>query len=469
MFKLFQKPVMLLVVFMLVLSLNPANPAAAQTTLQQSIKAAFAYSPDLKAEKERHQVASLAVDRAKGGRLPAVQASAGGGFSQISDSLNKMYDQEDKFRSFGETSLRLIQPLWHGGAITSEIGASEAGAAAAASTLEDDANFLALNVIAAHLDVVRRKSMLELAKTNVAEHAKTLDTVRQRYESKVSTIGELNQVQSRYSKAKATLLAYETAYENARSTYRRLTGQYPVSLLQVSMPRTTYDTVQIARAVCMRDNLRIKAAIEDVNQMQKQQDNAKSNYLPRVNLEMGHNWNDRDGDAPSSFHSLDAMVRLQWNLYNGGQDSKNVSMQKARLREAKQTLHAVMDMLNEDVENTFTRWQSYILQEQEYREAKEASRITKDDYSRQFLASKRSLIDVLDAENDIFSAAGQELLISGEKTVAAYRLLALTGNLLSELDIKADDLKEAKPTTTEDIRDLKLNIPSTLNTMKPAK
>lgn len=453
--------------FLLMLGTKISVAYATQAgSLKESVNSALVYSPALKSVQESYQMSQHALARAKGGRLPSAYLSAGGGTTQRSNTLTKAFDEEDDWNLTGDYSLKLVQPLWHGGSIINDIKLREFLFNSADYTLESEGVNLAYSAVAAHVEVVKRHRLLELAEINVTEHEKILRIMRQRYDSNVATTGELSQVQNRQARAIATKHAYQTSYDNARSNYLRITGKHAGSLMPVALPGKLHPSLQFARGACLKGNLRLKAAMENLFATEKEKALAQSNFWPKLDFEVGHNWSDRAGDANESVHGMGAMLRLNWEFFSGGRDKANVAMSSARIRQSKQALYALMDSLNEDVESTYHMYESALLQESEYTQARKASLRTKEDYNRQFISAKRSIVDVLDAENDLFYAASQELLSHYDKVLASYRILALSSEILAELDINPAALRTLSPTTSDSTRNILTDAPSHLNTLR---
>ena len=63
---------------------------------------------------------------------------------------------------------------------------------------------------------------------------------------------------------------------------------------------------------------------------------------------------------------------------------------------------------------------------------------------------QRSLLDVLDAENELFNSSTQYATANGNVIVGAYRLYALAGDLLPELDVDGKALYEPASTGKTD-------------------
>jgi adhesin transport system outer membrane protein len=433
-------------------------------SLLDSVDAALSYSPELKASQEKRQVSGHAVDKAKAGFFPRIAAEAGGGFSQRNDAVTRGHKEEHDARAFGDAGVRLIQPLYQGGHTTADVAARRAQFDAADSQLEDHGASLAFQAIVAHVEVLRRAELVALAKQNVKEHAKILGTVRQRMNGQVSTVGELHQVQGRHARAKATLSSYESALDAANAAYLNATGKAPQKLERVPAPAKSYASLDEALQACLSGSKRIQAGIHDVTAAKEEKDMAQSRFYPSINLEAGPSWYNRDSRRYDSARvtDLSAGLRLKWDLLSGGEDVANVAMAGARIRQARQNVHTTMDALGKDIETTWSLYLSSQEQIAHYETAKRSSRLARDDYYRQFLSAQRNLLDVLDAENDYFYAAGQQAMSQGDRVIAAYRLLALSGDLLPGLGVDPARLRTNTRTTTEDAENLRTAFPTSL-------
>lgn len=428
----------------------PAAPGGG-VSMMMSIDAALAYNPELKATQEGRQMSAHGVDRAKAGHMPTIASFAGGGISRRSDATTRAYDEDKSVRSVADAGVRLTQPLFHGFGVKYAVETSQAQLEAADMLLHDRGAAIAFDAIVAHTEVVRRTELVRLAKENVRQHAEILKTVQERFDTGVSTIGELKQIQSRHSRAKATLSAYESTLDAVTANYLRVTGRYARGLLPPKAPGSIFPNITAVRDTCLQHNPSLKATLADVRAAQGERGQAESRFYPFFDLQAGPSWSERNSDASLNTHEYSAEVRMNWELFSGGADKANVAIASAKIRQARQNLHALMNVLNEDIESTYSRFESSLVQAKDYAMAKEASRAAREDYYRQFLSAQRSLIDVLDAENDFFYAASQEVLCKGDRLIAAHRLLALAGTLLQTLHISPEGLRAEKPTILEDL------------------
>lgn len=426
------------------LMLLPA-PATAATSMMESVEAAFAYNPELKASQHNRAAAASAVDRARAGFYPSIAGYAGAGVGRLDDSLTYEYEENKSWRGFGDASLRLVQPIWHGGATTADVEGRSAQFDSADMLLEDKGSGIAFDALTAHIEVTRRARLVELASANVAEHAEILSTVRKRYDTHVATVGELNQIESRYARAQATLVSYQASYDAARALYLRITGREALALTAPVAPTLDFANADAVRTACLDGNQRILSARADVRALQADRDMAASRFLPYFDIEAGPSWSDRDSNGPTYKTDVSAQLRVRWDIFNGGSDQATVAMSESRISQARQNLFALTNALTEDINATYSRYESAQAQSVLYREAQRASRAAREDYYKQFLAGQRSLIDVLDAENDFFYAASQQAVVDADRIIAAYRLLALGGRLLPALGLDPTILRAELP------------------------
>lgn len=437
--------------------------ASRAVTVYDTVLQAFAYNPGLKVSQEERQGKVYDVDRARAGYYPKVSAYSGVGLVQGNNPASRARHESSEAQGTADAALRLVQPLWYGGATTADVAVRGARLDAADSMLEDTANSLAFDAVLAHTEVLRRREMLRLARTNVAEHTRIFALVRQRFQQNIATAGEMYQIEGRLARAKATMLSYGASLEAAEANYLRVTGQAPPADLAPSPEaRVGFDDPQKVREACVAAHPRLSAALAEIRAARGERDMAKSNFWPKFDLEAGPGWYDRHSKDDVHEAGMDTMLRMRWEFYSGGADTAAVRMGGARIRQARQYMHAVMDMLNEDIESTYSRWRAAAEEVKEYGAAHKAAALSSKDFEVQFAAGQRSLIDVLDAVNDMFFAASQQAVSGGDRVISGYRLLGLSGGLLGELDIAPAALRDAGPTTQEDGVDPRFAAWSTL-------
>jgi adhesin transport system outer membrane protein len=190
-----------------------------------------------------------------------------------------------------------------------------------------------------------------------------------------------------------------------------------------------------AEAAARVNNPRVQEAFADLAAAREETRTARAEIGPRFNLEgrarAGH---DVDGFAGRTT-DLQANVVLRWTLYNGGIKEANVREQANRADEVHGRVFERTRQAEEDTRSAWSRLQN---QTRLVSELEQQGRITDDlllSYREQFNVGRRSLLDVLDAQNTRYNVQAQIETSRLAKLYAQYRLLAATNRLVEALGV----------------------------------
>ncbi len=408
--------------------------------LKESIEAMMRNNHSLKSIQENRSAVKHEIDRAKAGWGPRLDMTARGGFGKLSNSTTRSYDY-DNAAPFSSASLIITQPLWDGFETRGRVREAEASFRSLDHRVMDNANTLALDAIIAHVDVLRRQEVYDLAKANVASHEDILEKARQREARGVDTMADVSQAQSRLARARSALSEAEAFLRIGQDTYTRLTDYQNTPLGPVALPEQVFSSAEEVLEQARQNNPKVAAYLEDINAARARKEQAKSAYSPKIDIEAGPSYSDRDAKRElwTSEFSVSAVIR--WNLFNSGADVAENKAAAARIRQVRQGLYDYMDSLKLSVEESWTQYVTAQEQFKFYTEAVEYNTSTRDAYEEQFVLGQRSLLDVLDAENELFNSSSQAVTARSNAIIAAYRMKALAGNLIESFDISTGILK----------------------------
>lgn len=262
----------------------------------------------------------------------------------------------------------------------------------------------------------------------------------------------MEQLRSRVARAKTSLLSYKIALNTATSNYLRVVGIKPLAnLTGVTMPEYIFKTTDEIKVLTIKYNPTIQKNIDNIAKLLGDKAYAQSSNVPKFSIEVGPSYFDTNSSRDESNTSLNATLKLRWNLYSGGANTANVKISSTRIRQARQELHQVMDALNEDIETSFIQTLYASEQAKQMAIAARSSKKSRDNFYQQFLAGKKGLLDVLDAESENFSASVEQLSYKHTHIKGSYRLLSLAGILLNELGIDGENIKEGNASIDSDI------------------
>jgi hypothetical protein len=156
---------------------------------------------------------------------------------------------------------------------------------------------------------------------------------------------------------------------------------------------------------------------------------ARSKFKPKFDLELSSRYKDQVEGDDSWENTNTALLVMRWNLFKGGRDRAGMNAALSRKQQVGSQLAAKQNQLRE---STLSVWANYLaLQRRKvaFRNEVDYSRKTFDAYLNQFSVSKRSMLDVLIVENEYFRSAVQLVTADTDETIAAYRILSLSGDL----------------------------------------
>ncbi len=423
----------------------PQSYAATQAhsvSVQDTLNFAFAYSPNIKAAQEARQQSVHNVRMAEAGYYPTIGIWAGGGVQQSDNVSTRAASESETVVGAFTTGVNISQTIWQGGQTSANVRLSQEEVNLRAWQLMDSANSLAYSAISAHADVLRRKELVRLAEVNVRENQHILNLLRTRVAQGLSSDGDVKLVLGRLARAKASLALHTQGYRTALATYTRITGQpTPQNLAPVTLPKRIITNVNEARDVSVNKNQRIQADLAAIRNAAADVDVARSQFAPRVSVDAGPSYTTQSYAEDSHQFTWSAMLNVQWEVFSGGRDVANVKSKNARVRELRQVLHQTMDSINEEILATHAATESSAEQSKYYGEAARSSKAAKASYDTQFKLGQRDLLSVLDAEGEYFFSATEKVVSATDAVLGQYRMLALTGDLLEELNIHGADLQ----------------------------
>ncbi len=186
----------------------------------------------------------------------------------------------------------------------------------------------------------------------------------------------------------------------------------------------------------LRAHPAVRAGEKELEAAQYERESACARLaVPRVTIEAGASRNrDLDGVVgPHQDHYV--MLRLRYNLFRGFGDSERVRETEARIDEALASLQRVRNEVERDVRQAWEALASDRVRLPHLAQYARASADVAEAYRLQFQLGQRSLLDVLNAENERFNAVGGYIAGRAAVTADELRLLASIGRLLEALGI----------------------------------
>jgi len=403
-----------------------------------AINQAVTSNPGVGEAAANRRATEAEMRQSQGVLLPQVRLDASHGIEKFSQNdITPPPQGNNQLLHTTDTSLTIRQILFDGFASINEIWRQAARVDAAAYRVHERTELIALDAAESYIEVVRFTRLISIASDNLAVHRRLESNVEARFKGGRSGEGDLQQVHERVAAAQATLAEFRTSLDQARATYRKVVGLEPINLRAPGrlgkMPVTRDD----ALAVALKFNPTIRAAGADAKAAKYAFHETAGSFVPNLSLEAsasrGNNINEIFGRQ--SDESVKAVV--SWDLFTGGQNSWKRVAAAERYTEATMA-HARLQ--RDAFESLDKAWSARTITSDRIASLVrqvDFDRKSIDAYTKEYELGQRSLIDLLNSENQLFNA-----LVSLESTrsvavFADYQLLAAMGHVLSYLKAPA--------------------------------
>ena len=413
-------------------------PALADS-LRDVVDRAIARHPDMGIVRKDRAAIDEELRQARALRLPSVDLRAETG-PQYTDSpatrarAGQTGDGEASlWRSLG--SLTVTQNLFDGKFTESEIARQQWRKTSAGGRIEETALSVGLDAVEAYIDVLRNRENLRIAEENVAMHRRLRDSIETLRRGGGGTAGDTAQADARLAAARAAQARIRGDLRKAEADFNRVVGELPGQLDPVTPPAIADGGVDGAIARAMVHHPALSIARADLEVAQAELRSTRSTLYPRVDLEVSA-LQGRDIDGVRGDESgLSALAVLRWNLYRGGADKARERELKWRAAEEREKVEKARRRVERDVRTSYYAYDTAKARVGILRQQVAANEKVVEIYGQQFAIGARSLLDLLDAQNELFLS---RLGLTTARHVAlftAYRLIAAEGRLLNHLGL----------------------------------
>lgn len=422
----------------LAISLFTLSPSVYAITLQETIEDAIMHNPEFRAEVKKIRGHEAEVRGARGNYYPTIDLNAGIGYEEVD---NQSFTNGERKNGDGltrrETSIKLTQNLFEGYGAVREVDRQKYRLDAQSYKAESKANDIALSMASAYIDLLKQQDLLALSEDTLETHIKILEQITKRNDAGIGNQVEVDQAKARLALAESNFASTQNNYFDAKAKFRRVLGRDPDS--EIIRPKFTYETptnLEEATNIALADHPTLRSANGDIAEARMQFEASNRFHYPRVDLELEKTFDHNLSGVKGKNEYMQAMLRLRYNLYRGGQDTANRERTESAYLEATEIRN---NTRREVVENLRYAWNAQTYVEKQIVYTNQHIKLTHDTltgYRQQFNLGRRSLLDLLNTENEYNSALRTLINSEAELLKSKYRILAGTGHLLGALEIK---------------------------------
>ena len=412
-------------------------PPALAADLSEAVGQALAYRPDLQRQGALAAAAEAAVDAALAGYLPQVDLTLASGWQFTENPTTRSGDGPtgvNQWNKFG--ALEASQLLFDGFGTPYRVDRARAELGTARAEGRQLVEMIAIDAVQAYVDVQRNQAFVEIASTNLAVHRRLLSQVRVQAAAGQVTDADEAQARARAAFAEATLAERLGGLATAIAVYVERVGAAPENLAEVDLPaglRPAAEVDAVAVALEQHPSLTIGRAI--VAGSTAEVGIAESRYWPELDLgARGGLQDDLDGIEGSGGRA-EAGAQRSWNLYAGGGDQAAVERAEAQRQASGYALDERARLVREEVSVAYRELLTAEAVLPPLRDHAAAARQVFAGYRQQFDIGRRSLLDLLDAQGELFTAELRAADARYRLLLAHYQLAYSMGGLTRALGV----------------------------------
>jgi len=421
--------------FLLSMTLLCCGVATAQsiTSLKDAVAQAVLQNPEVKLRFHNLEAAQHEHRVAQGAWLPRVDLEAATG----------SYDQAKPSVPSGQTytgdraNLQLRQTLFDGFATRSEVRRLSYNEQTAYFELLSASNQTALETTRAYLDVLRYRELVALAEANFSTHLEVQDRLNQKVKAGVGRRVDLEQAQGRLALAESNWITETSNLHDVSARYQRLVGDIPAKTLNAAKPMDEWMPSSIEFLTpAVQKNPDFRAAVSGIRAFRADADVRRAAYSPTLELRARQSVETNQSGVNGNYRDSALELVLNYNLFRGGSDS-------ARIRQYASKLNSAFDLRDKACRDV---WQTGLIAYNDSTRLVAQLRLlaqhelstskARQAYQQQFDIGQRSLLDLLDTENELYQARRSLAVAEYDLQLAKARVLATSDSLLTALQLK---------------------------------
>ncbi len=400
--------------------------SATAQTLEEALVQTYQTNPTLSAARAQLRATNERVPQALSGWRPSVEATGSTG-KAIDDDVRPT--RGDEGRTPASADLTVTQPLYRGGSTVAGTERAENEVLAQRARLASTEQDVLLNAITAYADVWRDQSVLQLNLNNEQVLRRQLEATQDRFDVGELTRTDVAQSESRLSSATADRIGAQGNLSSSRATFENVIGIFPAELEQPPVPgglpedqQTIVDLAESANPSVLATSFDELAALRSVREV-------AGELLPSLELQGSVGYQHERTSRTSEGSSAEILAVVRVPLYQQGSVS-------SRVREAKQVASQrrllVREAIRQARDDAISAWELLLTARAQIaalQESVRANEIALEGVRQENAVGARTVLDVLDAEQELLDAQVSLVSAQRDEVVASFSVLSAIGRM----------------------------------------
>lgn len=424
---------------MTALHVSSGNAAQPMLTLKDMVEKTITSNPEVQLRYHKFLEAGYEQDVARGNFLPDA--------SIVSTYRN----QEEMVKLSGNTAtprmnneLVLRQMIFDGFATSNDVKRLGHASRVRYYELQSAMQTITLEFLRAYIDALRYRELSQFAKDNYVVHKQLYDRIQERVTAGVARKVDLEQAGGRLALAEANLLTEMTNLHDVTARMQRLYGDLPPDTLEAPLFFSGGVEASVTEALKLAylQNPDLLSAIEDIQAKEREINANEARYMPRLDLQARKNLG-TSSDGQNSTAAADLLeLTMNFNLFNGFSDRNLIKQTAEKLNGSRDQRDKACIDTRQIVSIAYNDI-GQLKEQKIYRERHTNSiENAREAYRKQFDIGQRTLLDLLDTENEYFQSKRSLANAQYDMQIAYARVYAGQGELLKKIGTARGNLPE---------------------------
>lgn len=414
------------------------EPVSAET-LKEALALAYDNNPRLLSSRAELRATDEFVPQALSGWRPTVTVDGQVGREWEDSSVAGSDDLTPRAANLGVT-----QPLYRGGRTVAGTRQAENQVLAQREVLESVEQDVLFEAVVAFMDVLRDEAVLRLNINNEQVLQRQLEAARDRFEVGEITRTDVAQAESRLSGANSGRIAAEGQLTTSRAIYRQVIGQMPGSLVRPG-PAEDLPATEDEAIASSDSNPNVQAAVYIERAAREGVDVVFGELLPEVSLRGDLTTGEDISQSGVQSDSAAILAQVVIPLYEAGATHSRVREAKERVSQRRQDIETQRRFAAQDATTAWRALETARSQIAAFESQVRAAEIALEGVQQEAAVGSRTVLDILDAEQELLDARVSLVRALRDEVVASYQLLAAVGRLTAadlDLPVEIYDVEE---------------------------
>ena len=413
--------------------------AQAQTVFE-ALSDAYNTNPTLQAQRAYLRAVDENVAIAKSGFRPTLAIK--GSYADTDVSHDNLGQKNDGKAS--NASAVISQPLFNGLSTLNSVKAADKTVKAEQKNLSNVEQSVFLDASTAYFNVVQNSAIVELQRNNEKLLKRKLDETTERFNVGDVTRTDVSQARARYAEARAATISAEGDLEASKAIYRQVIGSEPKTLSEPkNLSKYIPNNFNDALAYAKEHNYAVLAAKDMLSAKDYTISANTGALLPQVALEGSANSSRNDTEiAASKDHKQDYYavgVNMTVPLYDAGENRAKIRQSKYQKWQAQEQLLTAERQAVSDITKAWEYMAANHARIKSIKEQIKANKVALDGVQKEEMLGNRTILDVLDAYNELLSSQVNEVKARRDYFVSGMQVLSAMGKLTAnDLNLAVD-------------------------------